>query len=44
MIYVFLANGFEECDFTIDRKENIIKTKTEGAGVWYLVENKDAER
>ena len=37
-------NGFEECDFTINKEENIIKTQTQGEGVWYLVENKDAER
>lgn len=31
-------NGFEECDFSIDKEENIIKTKCQGSGVWYLAE------
>ena len=37
-------NGFEECEFEVNKEENIIKTKTQGEGLWYLVENKDAER
>ena len=36
-------NGFEECDFSIDKEENIIKTKTQGSGLWYIVEDKDAK-
>lgn len=30
-------NGFEECDFTIDKEENMIKTKTAGNGIWFLI-------
>jgi len=37
-------SGFEECDFTINKENNIVKTKTPGEGVWYLVENKDTIR
>ncbi|MBQ6894117.1 MAG: hypothetical protein IJN40_01320 [Clostridia bacterium] len=35
-------NGFTECEFSIDKKENIIKTKTQGEGVWVLA-SKNAE-
>ena len=36
------GNEFKECNFSIDKKENIIKTKTEGEGVWVLA-SKNAE-
>ena len=37
-------NGFEESDFSIDKEKNIIKITCSGNGVWYLAENKDAEK
>lgn len=37
-------NGYEECDFSIDKEENIIKTKCQGNGIWYLAENEDAKK
>ena len=32
-------SGFEECEFEINKEENIIKTKTQGKGVWFLISN-----
>ncbi len=43
-LYKQSENGFEECEFSIDREENIVKTKTSGEGIWYVIENKDADR
>lgn len=33
-------NGYEKCEFSIDKEENIIKTKSQGNGIWFLTTDK----